>query len=57
LDHFEKYQAEALVYRHVPLTALMRVVCYDQAVASSVQADAAAKQLDLKIIARREWYL
>jgi len=57
LDSFEKYQAEALVYRHVPLAALMRVVCYDQTVASSVIADAAAKQLDLEIISRPEWYL
>jgi hypothetical protein len=57
LDRFEKYQAEALVYRHVPLTALMGVVCYDQAVASSMKAVTAAKQLDLNIIARPEWYL
>jgi hypothetical protein len=57
LDRFEKYQAEALVYRHVPIAALMHVVCYDQTVASSLQADAAAKQLDLEIIVRPEWYL
>jgi hypothetical protein len=57
LDRFEKYQAEALVHRHVPLIALIGIVCYDQTVASSVQADAAAKQVDLKIVARREWYL
>jgi hypothetical protein len=55
-DRFEKYQAEALVYRHVPIAALMCVVCYDQAVASSVQAVAAAKQPDLNIFARPEWY-
>jgi len=57
VDRFEKYQAEALVHWHVPLDALMGVVCYDQTVKSSVQADVAAKGLDLKVVAQREWYL
>jgi len=56
LDRFEKYQAEALIHRLVPLAALMGVVCYDQTVASSVRADIIAKQLDLKTVARPEWY-
>jgi ssDNA thymidine ADP-ribosyltransferase, DarT len=57
LNRFEQYQAEALVFRHVPLAALMRVVCYDQTVPSSVKDHAAAKHLDWNIIARPEWYL
>ena len=27
LDRFEKYQAEALIHKHMPLTALMGVIC------------------------------
>jgi hypothetical protein len=57
LDRFEKYQAEALVHWHVPLSAFMGVVCYDQAVTSSVQGEVNSKGLDLKIVTRREWYL
>jgi hypothetical protein len=57
LERFEKYQAEALVYRHVPLTALRGVVCFDRTVAASVKQETVAKQVDLAVIARREWYL
>src|SRR4029077_5082238 len=38
LDRFEKYQAEALVHRHMPLTALTGVVCYDDSVRAEMQA-------------------
>jgi hypothetical protein len=29
-DKFEKYQAEALVHRHVPVEALLGIVCYNE---------------------------
>ncbi len=57
LDRFEKYQAEALIYRQVPLEALIGVVCHDQSVRSAVQADADARRLTLKIVAQPQWYL
>jgi ssDNA thymidine ADP-ribosyltransferase, DarT len=56
LDRFEKYQAEALVHQHVPLNALMGIVCHDQTVKTSVQADVDAKGLDLKVVTQSGWY-
>jgi hypothetical protein len=56
IEKFEKYQAEALVHKMVPLKAL-GVACYSDTVTSEVQALADSKGLNLKILTRREWYL
>lgn len=53
---FERYQAEALVHRHCPVGALLGMVCYNEAVKSSLDAWLQERNLDLRVIARREWY-
>jgi hypothetical protein len=57
LDRFEKYQAEALVHKHVPLTALKGVVCYNDSVRSDMQLAADVVGAAVKIIAQPNWYL
>lgn len=57
IDRFEKYQAEALVYKKVPFDALLGVVCYTDSVREAVQAEFTKKKLDTKIIAQTKWYL
>jgi len=57
LDRFEKYQAEALVHKHVPLTALTEVVCYNDSVRTDMQAAADAKGATVKIVTQPYWYL
>jgi hypothetical protein len=57
LDRFEKYQAEALVHKHVPLTALKGIVCYNDSARADMQAAADAKGSAVKIIAQPNWYL
>ncbi len=57
LDRFEKYQAEALVHRHMPLTALHGIVCYNDSVRSDMRAAADARQVPVKIIKQPNWYL
>ena len=52
-----KYQAEALVHKHVPLTALKGVVCYNDLVRTDMQAAADAVGAAVKIIAQPNWYL
>lgn len=56
-DKFEKYQAEALVYKHVPINALLGIVCYNEAVRSAIQAEADKHGTAVKIVARPKWYL
>jgi hypothetical protein len=56
-ERFERYQAEALVYRHVPVGALIGVVCYSDPVKSEVVD--LANELDIQIDIRTlpRWYL
>ncbi|WP_093411748.1 type II toxin-antitoxin system toxin DNA ADP-ribosyl transferase DarT [Salipiger profundus] len=57
IDKFEKYQAEALVYRHVPISALLGVVCYDAAARDHVKQIARDHDVDVQIIKRGSWFL
>lgn len=52
----ERYQAEALVHRHLPVTALLGMACFTPTVAASCQAHAAGRDLSLRIIQKPGWY-
>ena len=56
-DKFEKYQAEALVYKHVPVDALLGIVCYNDSVRVAVQAEADKCAAAVEIVAQPKWYL
>lgn len=53
---FERYQAEALVHRHVPTEALLGIACYNDNVASSVTRLLQEKEVNMKVIAKPGWY-
>lgn len=57
LDRFEKYQAEALIHKHVPLTALKGVVCYNESIRADMQKAVGVSGATVKIIAQPNWYL
>lgn len=56
VDRFEKYQAEALIYKHVPLDALLCIMCHTDSVKDEV-VKACAAHPNLKIMTGRKWYL
>jgi hypothetical protein len=51
-----RYQAEALVHRHVPLAALRSIVCYDDAVRERMQALARAHGVEIEVKAAPSLY-
>ncbi len=53
---FERYQAEALVYQHMPVSALLGVVCYTPALKQNIEQQVAARGLNLAVYARPGWY-
>jgi hypothetical protein len=53
----ERYQAEALVHKHLPTSALLGVVCYNDAVRSWVQSAAKAQGYAFQVIAKTGWYV
>lgn len=55
-EKIERYQAEALVHRHVPTQALLGVVCYTDAVKNSLDHIIAKCGLGLRIAKRTGWY-
>jgi len=52
----ERYQAEALVWKHLPVDALIGICCYNSAVDQSIQAELAERDLKIKTIVQGNWY-
>ncbi len=52
----DRYQAEALVHRHLPVERLAGIVCFSQNEQRTLERQREAVGLELKIVARPEWY-
>ena len=52
----ERYQAEALVHRHMPLDALAGLVCHGPAQEGELEAELTRRELSLKLAIRGDWY-
>lgn len=55
-EKVERYQAEALVYNHIPIEAFIGAVCYTEKVKDSVLQAAGNNGLDLQVIKQTGWY-
>lgn len=52
----ERYQAEALVHQHCPITALLGVVCYTDSTKDSINKQLNERGLTLDVHAMTGWY-
>jgi ssDNA thymidine ADP-ribosyltransferase DarT-like protein len=52
----ERYQAEALVWKHVPLAGLQGVCCYTNTAERHVQAEIELRGLSFKVGVQQGWY-
>jgi hypothetical protein len=52
----ERYQAEALIWKHVPLDALLGVCCCKEAVGEGIKAELDQRRLQLKTLVQPSWY-
>jgi hypothetical protein len=55
-DKVERYQAEALAYRFVPVGALLGIGCYTASIKTELESTCSASGVDTKIVHRSEWY-
>ncbi|WP_284893338.1 type II toxin-antitoxin system toxin DNA ADP-ribosyl transferase DarT [Cobetia amphilecti] len=55
-DKTDRYQAEALVHRHLPISALRGIGTYTDEVCRDVETLVAAHQLPLKVVTRPNWF-
>jgi hypothetical protein len=52
----ERYQAEALIHNHLPITGLLGIMCYTDAMKKRIEQDVAVRGLALPVHARPGWY-
>jgi len=52
----ERYQAEALIWKHVPVAALRGVCCYTAAVEETLRAEIERRGLSFTVAAQPSWY-
>jgi hypothetical protein len=52
----ERYQAEALVHKHLPVDALSGLVCYNDDVLKSLNALLAQRNQTIKVVMKPGWY-
>ena len=52
----ERYQAEALVHKHVPLAALLGIVCHTDVVRAEIESKMRALGVALPVHTRPNWY-
>ena len=55
-EAFERYQAEALIHRHMPVQAIIGAICYTETVQAELNDAAAAADIEFQVIRRTEWY-
>tara|TARA_R110002167_G_scaffold15739_3_gene62584 strand:- start:306 stop:956 length:651 start_codon:yes stop_codon:yes gene_type:complete len=53
---FERYQAEALVHEHCPVSGLLGMICYTDNVKLQLDQYIAQRGLQLKVHVRKDWY-
>jgi len=55
-DKVERYQAEALAHRHVPVTAILGIGCYTSAIKDQLETTCVDLGVNVKVVHRTEWY-
>jgi hypothetical protein len=55
-DKLLRYQAEALIYQHLPISALLEIVCYGAAQQNNLQEGASSLGVQTPIVARPGCY-
>lgn len=52
----ERYQAEGLIWQHVPLAGLLGICCYNEQVRASIQSALDKRNLTIETRAQAGWY-
>ncbi|WAH58497.1 DUF4433 domain-containing protein [Pseudomonas silvicola] len=52
----ERYQAEALIHQHLPMAGLLGIMCYTEAMKTSIELELTARGLTLPVHVRPGWY-
>jgi len=53
---FERYQAEALIHSHCPISGLLGIICYTETLKGTIEQEVTRRALKLTVHARPKWY-
>lgn len=53
---FERYQAEALIHQHCPISGLLGIVCYTEPLKVQIEQQVNDRGLNLAVHAKTRWY-
>lgn len=53
---FERYQAEALIHQHCPVTSLLGIVCFTDQLKTQIDQQLRDRSLNLGVYTRKKWY-
>lgn len=52
----ERYQAEALIWKHVPLDALLGICSFTTQVDETIKTHLVRRRLNVRTIVKKDWY-
>lgn len=55
-EKVERYEAEALMHKHLPINALCEIACCDSPSATALQKELTKRKLALKVTIKPAWY-
>jgi hypothetical protein len=54
---FERYQAEALIHRQVPMATILGIICYRQEEQTKIETSCGTLNLSTQVLCKPGWYL
>jgi hypothetical protein len=55
-EQIERYQAEALIHQHLPVSGLVGIVCYTDTLKSALEQQIKQRNIDLAVHKMPGWY-
>ncbi|CEG55703.1 type II toxin-antitoxin system toxin DNA ADP-ribosyl transferase DarT [Legionella fallonii] len=55
-EKFDRYQAEALIYNHLPINSLKGIVCYTDELKLQIENEIDMRNLSLTVVTKPRWY-
>lgn len=55
-ERFDRYQAEALVHRHLPIDGLLGLACVSEAVKERILPQLNSRDIRLEVVVKHTWF-
>ena len=52
----ERYQAEALIWKHLPVQGLLGICSHSEAVDHGIQQELAKRKIEMQTVVKKDWY-